>query len=141
MIYSALCPNLEHRINFTTPLLSLGEALIKQRGEELEQSVTKILDAGANVNDTTWHGHRPLQLLIKAKLESRKKLELVKRLVTLGADIHSADKSGLTPYQVAISEKNKSISDLLRSKGARPMSPPGTGYAQHHDVYHEIPLP
>ena len=105
------------------------------------QSVTKILNTGANVNDTSWNGHRPLQLLIKAKLESRKKLELVKRLVSLGADIHSADKSGLTPYQVAISEKNKSISDLLRSKGARPMSPPGTGYAQHYDMYHEIPLP
>jgi ankyrin repeat protein len=96
--------------------------------------VTKLLDAGANVNDTSWNGHHPLQLLIKAKLE-------VKRLVSLGADIHSADKSGLTPYQVAVSEKIKSISDFLRSKGARTMSPPGTGYAQHHDMYHEIPLP
>ncbi|NDD57719.1 MAG: ankyrin repeat domain-containing protein [Chlamydiae bacterium] len=122
---------LEHRINLTTPLLSLGEALVKQKEKELVQSVTKILSIGANVNDTSWKGHRPLQLLIKAKLESRKKLELVKHLVSLGADIHSADKSGLTPYQVAISEKNKPISDLLRSKGARPMSPPGTGYAQH----------
>jgi ankyrin repeat protein len=62
-------------------------------------------------------------------------------MVDLEADIHSADKSGLTPYQVSISEKNKAISDLLRSKGARPMSPPGTGYAQHHDTYHKIPLP
>ena len=62
-------------------------------------------------------------------------------MIDLGADIHSVDKSGLTPYQAAISEKNKSISDLLRSKGARPMSPPGTGYAQHYDMYHEIPLP
>jgi len=132
---------LEHRINLTISLLSLGEVLVKQRGDELVQSVTKILNAGANINDISWNGHRSLQLLIKANLESRKKLELVKRLVSLGADIHSADKSGLTPYQVAISEKNKSISDLLRSKGARPMSPPGTGYAQHYDMYHEIPLP
>lgn len=105
------------------------------------QSVTKLLNTGANVNDTFWNGHRPLQLLIKAKLESRKKLELVKRLVSLGADIHSADKSGLTPYQVAISEKNKSISDLLPSKSARPISLPGIGYAQYYDMYHEIPLP
>jgi ankyrin repeat protein len=74
-------------------------------------------------------------------MEPRKKLELVKRLVSLGADIHSPDKSRLTPYQVAIYEKNKSISDFLRSKGAHPKSPPGTGYAQHHDMYHEIPLP
>ena len=120
---------------------SLGEVLIKRKGDELVQAVTKILNAGANVNDISWNGHRPLQLLIKALLEPRKKLELVKRMVDLGADIHSADKSGLTPYQVAIAEKNKSVSDLLRSKGARPMSPPGTGYAQHYDMYHEIPLP
>jgi len=51
-ILSALS-ELEHRINLTTPLLSLGEALIKQRGDELVQSMTKILNAGANVNDTS----------------------------------------------------------------------------------------
>jgi ankyrin repeat protein len=137
----SILSELEHRINLTMPLLSLGEAIVKQRGEELVQSVTKILNTGANVNDISWNGHGPLQLLIKAKMEPRKKLELVKRLVSLGADIHSADKSGLTPYQVAISEKNKSISDLLRSKDARPMSSPGTGYAKNYDKYNEIPLP
>ena len=115
--------------------------MVKKRGDELIQTVAKILDGGANVNDDSWNGHRPLQLLIKALLEPRKKFELVKRMVDLGADIHFADKSGLTPYQAAVSEKNKSISDLLHSKGARPMSPPGTGYAQHYDMYHEIPLP
>lgn len=127
--------------NNIAPLLSLGEALIKKRGNELVQSVTKILNAGANVNDTSFNGYHPLQLLIKARLEPRKKLELVKRIIDLGADIHSADKSGLTPYQAAISEGNKSISGFLRSKGARPMSPPGIGYAQHYNMYHEIPLP
>ena len=131
--------NLERRINLIAPLHSLGEVLIKKSGDELLQSVTEILNAGSNVNDNSWNGHRPLQLLIKAHLDPRKKLELVKCMVDLGADIHSVDKSGLTPYQVAISEKNKSISDFLRSKGARAMSPPGTGYAQHYEVYHEIP--
>jgi hypothetical protein len=137
----SILTNLENRINLIEPLPSLGEVLIRRRGDELVQAVTRILNAGANVNDVSWNGHRPLQLLIKALLEPLKKLELVKRMVDLGADIHSADTSGLTPYQVAISEKNKLVSDLLRSKGARPMSPPGTGYAQHHDMYHEIPLP
>lgn len=137
----SILTNLEHRINHVGSLPSLGEALVKRRGDELVQTVTKILNGGANVNDVSWNGHRPLQLLIKALLEPRKKLELAKRMIDLGADIHSADKSGLTPYQVAISEKNKLISNLLRSKGARPMSPPGIGYAQHYDMYHEIPLP
>jgi hypothetical protein len=137
----SILTNLEHRINHVESLPSLGEALVKRRGDELIQTVTKILNTGANINDVSWNGHLPLQLLIKALIEPRKKLELVKRLIDLGADIHSADKSGLTPYQVAISEKNKSISDLLHSKGARPMSPPGNSYDQHYDMYHEIPLP
>ena len=136
----SILSDLEYRINLIGPLPSLGEVLTKTRGDELVKTVTKILNARADVNDISWNGHRPLQLLIKAPLESRKKLELVKRMIDLGADIHTADKSGLTPYQVAISEKNKSISDLLRSRGARPMSPPGTGYAHHYDMYHEIPL-
>lgn len=130
---------LENRINLIEDLPSLGEALIKKKGEELFQSVTKILASGANVNDTSLNGHRPLQLLIKARLDPRKKLELAKRMIDLGADIHSADKSNLTPYQVAISENNKLISDLLRSKGVRRISPPGTGYAKHYDMYQEIP--
>lgn len=66
---------------------------------------------------------------------------MIKSIIDLGADIHSADNSGLTPYQVAIAEGHKAISDLLRSKGARPMSPPGIGYAQHYNLYGEIPLP
>ena len=137
----SILTNLEHHINHVESLPSLGEALVKRKGDELIQIVTKILNTGANVNDISWNGHRPLQLLIKTLLEPLKKLELVKRMVDLGADIHSADTSGLTPYQVAISEKDKSISDFLRSRGARPMSPPGIGYAQHYDMYHDIPLP
>lgn len=128
--------------NNIAPLPSLGETLIKKRGDELAQSVREILAAGANVNDTSLNGHRPLQLLIRANLEPRKKLELVKSIIELGADIHSADRSGLTPYQVAIAEGNKDISDFLRyEKKVRPMSPPGTGYAQHYNMYREIPLP
>ncbi len=65
--------------NNIAPLPSLGEALTKKRGDELVQSVMEILAAGANVNDTSFNGHRPLQLLIKARLDARKKLELVNR--------------------------------------------------------------
>lgn len=123
-------------------LPSLGEVLTKKRGGELVQSVKEILAAGADVNDTSLNGHRPLQLLIRANLEPHKKLELVKSIIELGADIHSADNSGLTPYQVAISEEIKPISDFLRyNKNVRPISPPGTGYAKHSNMYGEIPLP
>ncbi len=121
--------------------LSLGEILTQKRGDELFQLTKEALAAGVDVNDTSLNKHRPLQLLIKASLDSRSKFELVSDFVERGADIHTPDNSGLTPYQVAISEGNKAISDLLRSKEARPMSPPGTGYAQHYNMYREIPIP
>jgi predicted nucleotidyltransferase component of viral defense system len=122
-------------------MISLGKMVAELRGKKLFEQVRAAITAGADVNDNSRNGHRPLQLLIKASLDPGKKLELVKYLIDLGGDIHSADNSGLTPYQVAISEGNKSISDFLRSKGARPMAPPGTGYAQHYNMYREIPLP
>lgn len=125
--------------NNTALLPSLGEILTKKRGDELVQSVMEILAAGANINDISFNGHRPLQLLIKARLDPRKKLELVKYMIDLGADIHSADNSGLTPYQVAISEEHKAISDFLHARGARRISPPGIGYAQHYKLYGKIP--
>ncbi len=138
--YEKALNNLKEIFNIT-PLPSLGEALTKTRGDELVQSVMEILAVDANVIRNSFNGYHPLQLLIKADLDPHKKLELVKYFTDLGADIHSADNSGLTPYQVAISEEDNSISNLLRSKGARPMSPPGTGYVQHYAMYHEIPLP
>lgn len=84
------------------------------------------------LNDPSRNGRRPLQLLIKAQLEPR--------MADLGVDIDSTDKSGLMPYQVAISKGDKSISDLLRSKGACPMSPPDTGYAQHYKYVPRDPI-
>ncbi len=136
----AILSDLENHINAVS-LPSLGEVLTTKSGDELVQSVMEILTADANVNDISLNGHRPLQLLIKACLDPRKKLKLIKDFIDRGADIHSTDSSGLTPYQVAISEGNKPISDLLRSKGAKPISPPGIGYAQHYNIYREIPLP
>lgn len=138
MIYEEVLRNLK-TIYKIFSINSLGEILTKRRGDELIQMVNEALASGADVNDSSLNDHHPLQLLIKASLDDHAKLELAKKFIALGADINSKDKSGLTPYQVAVSMGNKNISDLLRSKGARPMSPPGTGYAQHHNMYGEIP--
>lgn len=49
------------------------------------------------------NGHGILQLLVeKARLNKRKKLELIKKIVGCGVKIDIADKSGLTPFQVAV---------------------------------------
>ena len=103
------------------------------------QITWEALSAGVDVNDNSLNGHRSPQLLIKASLDPQKNLELVKEFTNLGAGIHSADKSGLTPYQIAIAEGNKDVSDFLRyEKKIRPISPPGTEYAQHDNMCGEI---
>ena len=55
--------------------------MTKKKGDELVKSVMEIFAAGANVNDTSLNGHRPLQLLIKANLDPQMKFELVKYIV------------------------------------------------------------
>lgn len=60
-------------------------------------------------------------------------------LIEKGADIHSADSSGLTPFQVAVSMNNKKIADLLISRGVRKIAPPGTGYANYYNMYLQLP--
>ena len=73
--YEKVLSNLKAIYNIT-PLPSLGEVLTKQRRDELAQAVTEILSSGANVNDASLNGHRPLQLLIRANLEPLKKLAI-----------------------------------------------------------------
>lgn len=122
------------------PLPSLGMILTKRRGDDLYKLTKEALALGVDVNDDSLNRHRPLQLLIKAILDSRKKLELVSEFIKLEADIHTVDNSGLTPYQVAVVEGNKSIADLLHQKGANRKVPPGTGYAQHYNMDRTIPI-
>ena len=97
------------------PMPILIEILTKKKGNELVQLTKEALEMGVDINDS-FNGHRPLQCLIRATLDPRKKFELMKRFVNLGADVHSSDTSG-TPYQISISKKNKRISDFLRSNG------------------------
>ncbi len=76
--------------------------------------------------------NRILQLAIKAGLES-----IARILIEKGADIHAIDRSGLTPFQTAVAQNNKSLTDFLIAKGAKPKAPPGTGYTQYYHLYRE----
>ncbi|MHA0111728.1 ankyrin repeat domain-containing protein, partial [Klebsiella pneumoniae] len=78
-------------------------------------------------NDQTLNAHRLLQLAIKAGLE-----EIVKLLVISGAEIDVKDRSGLTPFQVAVAEENKGLADFFLAKGAKQQPPPGLGYLKYH---------
>lgn len=83
-------------------------------GEKGLAMVKALLRSGSNPNDETSNGHRALQLSVKAGLE-----EIVKLLVTFGADVDTKDKSGLTPFQIAVGQENKVLADFFLLKGAK----------------------
>ena len=91
-----------------------------------------MLRTGSNLNDQTSDGHGILQLSVKAGLE-----EIVKLLAILGAAIDVKDKSGLTPFQIAVGQENKALADFLLSRGAKQQPPPGIGYEKYHKLYRE----
>ncbi|HSW86166.1 MAG TPA: mobile mystery protein B, partial [Rhabdochlamydiaceae bacterium] len=91
---------------------SFYQTLIKSdKGPSL---VNALLRNSENPNDETPNGHRSLQLATKAGLD-----EIVKLLVSAGAEINSKDRSGFTPFQIAVTQANKNLTDFLLSKGAK----------------------
>ncbi|MCI0381768.1 MAG: mobile mystery protein B [Chlamydiae bacterium] len=95
--------------------------------------VKALLRRGSNPNDMTLNGHRTLHLAVKAGLE-----KIAKLLVEAGAEKDVKDKSGLTPFQMAISVENKSLSDFFLSLGAKPVPPPGIGYTKYYKLYNRF---
>lgn len=101
-------------------------------GEKGLAMVKALLRTGSKSNDQTSNGHRALQLSVKADLE-----EIVKLLVAFGADVDTKDKSGLTPFQIAVMQENKVLADFFLSKGAKQQPPPGVGYEKYYKLYRE----
>ena len=90
------------------------------------------------MNQKTPNGHHFIQLLIKANLEPRQKLELVKLSVDRGANIDSSDTSTLSPFATVVSIGDRKIADFLRSKGASPKVPLNLG-TQYYNLYLQFP--
>jgi Fic-DOC domain mobile mystery protein B len=118
-------PNLSELIrnNFYRPYL---------RGENGVALVNALLKNGGNPNDQTPNGHRLLQLAVKSGLEN-----IVKLLISAGAEVDVKDRTGLTPFQVAVVQENKTLADFLVSKGAIRNPPPGLGYVKYYNLYRE----
>jgi ankyrin repeat protein len=83
-------------------------------GEKGSATVKALLVNGANPNDRTTSGYRALQLAVKFGFD-----EIVKVLVAFGAEIDIKDRSGLTPFQVAVEQDNKALADFFLIKGAK----------------------
>ncbi len=101
-------------------------------GEKGLAMVKALLRTGANPNNQTQNGYKPLHLAVKAGFE-----EIVKFLVAVGAEVDTIDKSGLTPFQIAVMQENKALADFFLSKGAKQQSPPGRGYEKYYRLYHK----
>jgi len=121
---------------FSSVLQDMAQGKLK--GEALHTALERLIQKVENINQLTLNGHKFLQLLINAQLDDRKKLALVKTLVERGAEVDVVDKSGLTPFQVAILKQNKSIADFLHSKGAAKRVP-SYMYAQYYALYLQMP--
>lgn len=110
----------------------------KLRGKALYEILKNLIENGGNVNQKTPNGHHFFQLLIKANLEPREKLELVKLSVDRGANIESPDTSSLSPFATAVSIEDKNIAEFLRSKGALPKVPLDLG-TKYYNLYFKFP--
>ncbi len=131
-------PNLNsNEIDFPSVIVAMNQDQLK--GTPLYNILKRIIKNGENVNQKTSNGHHFLQLLIKANLERRQKLELVKLSVEHGANVASPDTSTLTPFATAVSIGDKEIADFLHSKGASKVVPLSLG-TQYYHLYRQFPL-
>ncbi|MBS0648923.1 MAG: nucleotidyl transferase AbiEii/AbiGii toxin family protein [Verrucomicrobia bacterium] len=93
--------------------ISLGSLIADNKGAHLIMMVKEALASGANVDDDSRNGHRPLQMAL-----SKGYKEVAKLLIEHGADPNYRDRSGLTPLQAAVNHGQFENAKLLIKKGA-----------------------
>ena len=114
--------------------ISLGALIADGKGKDLLEKVKEAILLGANVNDDSRNGHRPLQLAL-----AKGHCEMAKFLIEQGANVNYRDRSGLTPLQSAVNHGQYEIAKFLVSKGARfNRDAPNLGFVQanlDHFIY------
>lgn len=114
-------------------MISLGKMVAELKGKKLLEQVKVAISEGANVNDKSRNGHRPLQMALTKELS-----ELGRLLIEAGADISNPDNSGLTPLQTAINHGDFKNANLIIGKGAAFSfnTPQGYIYSQLYQFQH-----
>lgn len=97
----------------TQPKPSLARLITVLKGEPLLAAIKEALTSGAEVNDDSQNGHRPLQLALK-----KGATEVARLLIEHGADLNHRDKSRQTPLEAAINHGQFENAKHLIKKGA-----------------------
>jgi uncharacterized protein len=84
----------------------LMEACIFKR----EDTVKLLIEKGSNVNARDFYDNTPLQ---KAVFSSKSNGEIITLLLKAGADKNIVNKSGISPYQVALKITNFNIKQFF----------------------------
>lgn len=93
-------------------------------GAALLERVKEAIAAGADVNDDSRNGHRPLQLAIQGGYT-----DVACLLIESGADLNYQDRSGCDPIHMAINQGQFRVARLLIKKGVHfRYSNPGISY-------------
>lgn len=114
-------------------LISIGKMVAELKGKKVIDQVKAAILAGADVNDNSRNGHRPLNMALKEGPE-----EVARFLIEGGANIHHNDNSGFTPLQIAINYGQFKNANLLIDKGTpfNPNNPQGYTYSQLYKFQH-----
>ncbi|WP_195155556.1 nucleotidyl transferase AbiEii/AbiGii toxin family protein, partial [Candidatus Protochlamydia phocaeensis] len=114
-------------------MISIGNIIAELSGKKLLDQVQAAIIAGADVNDNSRNGHRPLQMALKEGYS-----EAARLLIERGADVLYRDHSGLSPLQMAINYGQFENANLLIEKGApfNPNNPHGYDYSRLYQFQH-----
>lgn len=105
--------SLEEQDGISYVKISLGKLVAELKGTPLLENVKTSLASGADVNDDSRNGHRPLQMALK-----KGDAEVSRLLIKHGADLNYRDQSGSTPLEAAVNHGHIQLAKLLIQKGA-----------------------
>lgn len=99
------------------PIILLGPLIADRQqlglsGADLLEKVKEAIASGADVDDDSRNGHRPLNLAIRAGYT-----EVACLLIECGANLTYQDRSGLDPIHLAVNYGQFKVAKLLVKKG------------------------
>ncbi|MEC4806279.1 MAG: ankyrin repeat domain-containing protein [Jaaginema sp. PMC 1079.18] len=77
--------------------------------------IKALIEAGADVNVTNSSGNTPLMTTLRFGINNTK---TVKALIQAGADVNAINNRGSTPLEIATTENQDNVVDILREAGA-----------------------